>query len=63
VTVSEPTFHLANQMAINMQKRQIDMIQLYIDFQYQLDRWIKLCKTLHIWPGYSRHQGLIDIYA
>jgi hypothetical protein len=64
VTIGEPTFELASRLVTEMQKRQIEVLKLSINFRENvLQRWIENNKLLHIWPGDPLHQGLIDIYA
>ena len=62
--IAEPTFELASRLVTEMQKRQIENLQLSINFHENvLQKWIENNKLLHVWPGDPLHQGLIDIYA
>ena len=62
--IAESTMELAVKMAYNMQKRQTDIIKIYLNFnKYHLQPWIDRCKMLNIWPGHQKDSQRFDIYG
>ena len=62
--VTQSTFDLALKLAYRMQKRQIEIIKTYLNFNKHVQqRWIAQCKMMNIWPGYSDNSQRLDIYG